>query len=310
MNACDPIGVITQETRSPLFRCLILCLASLLSLPLTAQAQQAIGAVDEDTEILGIAKFGRRAELTFGTAGQITWLPFDEGERVEQGQVVATLYDKTAEAALQEASQRAAAQGALLTAKAQLSAAKARLAAVQRANSNYAQAFSPQAVRDLYEAVDVATEALRQQVELIKIAEAGEHTAKCQLEALRLVAPFNGTIVRRLKSVGEGVDPVSPVYELIDDARVRIEFFVPEERLNEFAVDSQIMIKAIGRHESKFKPLIAKVKFLDLSVQPVRRVVRAWTELDRPDWIMDGTRLKIEASSITHQDGAAKTRLE
>jgi len=262
-------------------------------------AQTSIQPVSRDGEIIGIAKFGRRAELTFGTAGQITSLNFDEGDKVQKGELLATLYDKTAESALAEAKQRASAVGPLLTAKAQLSAAKTRLTAVERANQNYSNAFSPQAVRDLLEAVEVASESVRQQSELIEIASAGEITAKSQLDSLRLVAPFDGTIVRKLKSVGEGVDAVSPVYELIDDCKVRIEFFVPENRLDVFTVGSPITIEAFDESGLNSDRISATVFFRDLSIQPVRRVVRAWTEIDRPNWIMDGTRLKIDAATGT-----------
>ncbi|MEM6365900.1 MAG: HlyD family efflux transporter periplasmic adaptor subunit, partial [Planctomycetota bacterium] len=276
-----------------------------LALSNTLFAEAPIRMVSVEGDIIGIAKFGRRAELTFGISGQITSMKVDEGDRVRKGELIAKLYDKTAESALVEASRRAASVGPLLNAKAQLSAIQQRLAAVDRANRIYERAFSPQAVRDLRESVAVATETLREQRELIDIASAAEATAKSQLSALRLLAPFDGTIVRRFKSVGEGVDLISPIYELVDDSYVRIEFFVPEDRLGEFSVGSAIRIGSTDPSSAKNHSIAAEVQFRDLSIQPVRRVIRAWTEVDRPGWIMDGTRLMIDALQEQKQVEAA-----
>lgn len=270
----------------------------------TAFCQNDVEPKAAEEAVVGIAQFARKAELTFGTAGQIAAMYVQEGETVAAGDVVAKLDDRTARASLKEAIERASSRGALLAAEAQLAAAKSRLAAVEKANLSYHNAFSQQAVADLREAVEVAAESVRQQAEQIEIADASKKTAESQLEALRLAAPFDGTIVRKLKSVGEGVDPVAGVYQLVSDRRIRVEFFVPESQIDSYRRGMAVRMRpATGGGEQS---VFGTVGFVDLSIQPVRRVIRVWTEIDRPDWIMEGMRLGIQPIESTLGGGQSQ----
>ncbi|MEM6468539.1 MAG: HlyD family efflux transporter periplasmic adaptor subunit [Planctomycetota bacterium] len=284
-------GLLTS--RRLLFACLAFCSTSL-----AAQNSQPIS-------LEGTARFSKRSNLTFGSTGRILRLDVEEGSRVRSGQVLGTLMDGKAEAVLAEALARVSAQGSLGAAEARLRAASLELEAAKNANLRSPNAFSPQEIRLLQEQFAVASELVTAEKDALKIAEAAVETARADLNALRLLAPYDGLIVRKMHTEGEGVDPVTAIYELVETSRVRIEFFIPEASLDKFEFGTRLSVT--NPKNSKDATCEARVDFVDVTIQPVRRVVRAWTDIPRPVWMLDGTRVSLRASqdkSVAPQDDA------
>ena len=55
-----------------------------------------------------------------------------------------------------------------------------------------------------------------------------------------LRAPVTGVVVRRHAAVGQQVTRQQVVFEIVDDASIRIELFVPQKSVNEFAAGSKL----------------------------------------------------------------------
>ena len=263
----------------------------------------------------GTARFVQKALLTFGDSGRIEHIDVDEGDIVQQGDLLASLFDDTAVAALQEAKAAASRVGPIEVARQELVAASQQYDAVKRANQLHPRAFSTVREKDLRTMMDRAKELVRQQEEDVQLAELGSETAEAQLASLHLKAPFGGTIVRRLKNPGEGAGPLDPVLELVNDKTIRVDTFVSPRSAAMLSVGNlarltladdepkprSISETATGEGSPAMKTPSPEppstqgtIGFIDLTVQPVRRVVRVWVELERPDWLRDGMQLDVE----------------
>lgn len=150
----------------------------------------------------------RRATIAAKITGRVTGVFFDEGTRVRQGQLLATLDDSDVERALDSAkADRSASQAAIADFEVQLKNAEIQL---YRARELRKAAVQSQ------EALDnaaMSADSLRAKIELAKqqvaasearIAEAQQAVDNCTIRA-----PFEGIVVSKDAQVGEMVSPIS-----------------------------------------------------------------------------------------------------
>jgi RND family efflux transporter MFP subunit len=189
----------------------------------------------------------REATVSAQITGTLTKVMIEEGERVDQGQVLALLEDTAQRAALAQA-------------QAQLRAAQAQL--VQSA-SQFAQNR-----RDLKRAEDLvgrklvseqAVEIARTQVEMqsaqvdtqkkqVELAQAGVQAAQVQLDYCTIRAPFTGVIIAKAAQVGEIVSPFSAgggftrtgIGTIVDMDSLEIEVDVNESYINRVIAQQKI----------------------------------------------------------------------
>lgn len=267
---------------------LLFYLASLACMPAIGQTTNPASKI----ELSGIAKYADRAALTFGSAGRIVELNAQEGQTVARGELLARLDDQAARAALIEAKEIARSTAAIAAAQAELSASEARLAAMENANSRQSLAYSAQAIVDARAVVTRDRKLVQQRQDERRSAQKAVETAEARLQLLHLRAPFDGAIVEKLKTIGEGVDPVEPVYQLVSDHRIQVEFFIPQSLIPHFAKGTMIEIVP-SKGVSGDPAAVAKIGFVDLSIQPIRHVVRAWAQFERPPWLLDGMQVAV-----------------
>jgi HlyD family secretion protein len=150
----------------------------------------------------------RRATIAAKITGRVTGVFFDEGTRVRQGQLLATLDDADVKRALDSAkADRSASQAAIADFEVQLKNADIQL---YRARELRKAAVQSQ------EALDnaaMSADSLRARIELAKqqvaasearIAEAQQAVDNCTIRA-----PFEGIVVSKDAQVGEMVSPIS-----------------------------------------------------------------------------------------------------
>lgn len=260
---------------------------TLLAMCCTASAEQPY---------VGIAQFARRAQLTFGVPGRVSKMLVEEGDTVEEGQFLASLWDEVAVAERNEATERAESTGALLVAQSEYKSLRSEYDSVVSANKNSPGAFSTRHLMQLEYSVQRADHAMQRERDSLTVLRAARESAEKRLASLSLNAPFSGTIVRRFKSIGEGVDSSAPVLELVDSRRVRVEFFLDESDAARVSKGTILQISSVPIEASEpSRQAMASVGFVDLSVQSVRGVVRVWAELDRPEWIREGTKVMLKS---------------
>jgi membrane fusion protein (multidrug efflux system) len=153
-----------------------------------------------ETFTLGFEIAGRVAELGVNGEGA----PLDDGDRVEEGQVLARLDDRILRARLAEA------------------VAQYELAASDLGRSRRVREQSPGALAEGDFQSDVTGAALRQ---------AAQEIAQKNLEDSVLRSPITGSIVRRMTEVGESVGANAAVFEVVENDRLRLVLNVPESRV-------------------------------------------------------------------------------
>src|SRR5215470_3394289 len=150
----------------------------------------------------------RRATIAAKITGRVTSVQFDEGTRVAQGQLLATLDDSDAQRALAAAkADRDASQAAIADYEVQL-----RNANIQLKRAHDLQAAGVQ-TQEALDNARTAADSLKAKIELAKqqvaaaVARIGE--AQQNVDNCTIRAPFAGIVVSKDAQVGEMVSPVS-----------------------------------------------------------------------------------------------------
>ncbi len=150
----------------------------------------------------------RQATVSAKVTGKVTEVLIEEGQRVEEGAVLARLDDTEARAQL------ALAQAQLVAARSQLAEVRAQLEQAERDFARQQQLFERQLVAA--QALDAAMaqrDTLRARLanigEQIKVAQEGVAVAQVQLENTIIRAPFAGVVVAKAAQPGEMISPIS-----------------------------------------------------------------------------------------------------
>lgn len=244
--------------------------------------------------------FVDRRMISAGSAGVIAEI-VDEGDRVNADAVLIQLQNRVPQAALAVAEAKAESDVEIRLGEKASEAAQLDLAAARVANSLAPDAYARVEVERLrvtQEQADLETEKARQQ---LKIAVRERDQAAAELNATRIVAPLGGLITKRLKSVGEGVQPADPILELVNTQRVRIEGYVPVEQVWKLKVGQTVQVQLDLGGDQKLpmeqEIFTGKLGFVDVTVQSVAGTVRVWAEVEnRKDLLKDGlsARMSIE----------------
>ena len=149
-----------------------------------------------------------RATVAAKITGRVTSVHFDEGDRVKEGQLLATLDDSDAKRALDSSvADRDSAKAAIQDYEVQL-----RYAEIQLHRTQELKAANVQSQDQLDNAI-TAADSLRAKIALAKqqvaASEARIHEAQQVVDNCTIRAPFAGIIVSKDAQVGEMVSPVS-----------------------------------------------------------------------------------------------------
>jgi RND family efflux transporter MFP subunit len=150
----------------------------------------------------------RRATIAAKITGRVTGVFFDEGTRVAEGQLLATLDDSDAKRTLEAAkADRNSAQAAIADYEVQLKNAQIELRRAEQLQKAGVQT---------QQALDNATmtaDSLRAKIELAKQQVAGSEArigeAQQAVDNCTIRAPFEGIVVSKDAQVGEMVSPIS-----------------------------------------------------------------------------------------------------
>jgi RND family efflux transporter MFP subunit len=156
-------------------------------------------SIGSQLEVVGTVQAVERALISPRVSGQIVQLPVVLGSRVQKGDLLVKI--SAAETSAQ-----------VLQARAQLEQVKRNLAREERLEQQ--EASTPETVKSL-----------RDQV---RIAEASLQEASGMLEYATMHAPFAGTIIRKIASVGELASPGTVLLELENDKLLQVVAQVPE----------------------------------------------------------------------------------
>jgi len=180
--------------------------------PASAAPPLAAGAVelrDVETTVSAeaVVEAVHQSTVASQIAGRIVDLPFDVGDRVEKGQVIARIDERAASQAL------AASEAQVRVAEATLANARS---SYERAQQLYAQKFISQS------ALDKAQSDFRAAESGMKAMLAGAGQAATERSFATLTAPYSGVVSARLVQLGEMATPGKPIMTGFDPSSLRV----------------------------------------------------------------------------------------
>jgi len=150
----------------------------------------------------------RQATVSAQITGTLTEVLIEEGEHVEQGQVLARLEDTAQRAALAQAeAAHRAAQAQLAQASAQLAQDRRDVARAEELLGR--QLVSRQAVELARTRVETQSALVESQRRQVDVAAASVAAARVQLGYCTVTAPFAGVVIAKAAQPGEIVSPLS-----------------------------------------------------------------------------------------------------
>lgn len=95
---------------------------------------------------------------------------------------------------------------------------------------------------------------------------------------LPLSAPFSGVIVQHNVTVGEIVEPSSPVFRIADTSRMWVRLFVPRDDVGKLAIGQPIRFKGDGIS----REIEGHISWMHTEVDEVTRTLEVRAEIDNP----------------------------
>lgn len=251
----NPLPCGTRGSFSLSFILLALTLSSPTSL---AQAPakptevivQAVSTLELTTQIeaLGSLRANETITLTSNETKKITRINFDDGQRVEQGQILVEMTSREESALLEEA----------------------------RFNADEAKKQLDR-VRELAKRGAASQAELDQRIREFEAARARYNATESRLKDLVLLAPFSGVVGLRQVSVGALVSPGNAITTLNDDSKMKLDFTVPAVYLRNLHQGLPIVAKSRDLGDKEFE---GEVVSIDNQIDEVTRAIKVRALLD------------------------------
>lgn len=202
-------------------------------------------------EALGTLRANEMVVLTANATELVTKIHFDDGQRVQAGDVLVEMSSDEERAQLAEAR-----------------------AAAEEARSQYER------VRPLAAQGTAAKAQYDERRREWETAQARVAVVESRLADRTIRAPFAGVVGLRKLSVGALVRPGDPITTLDDDGVMKLEFTVPATYVDTLQPGLAIVAKARAYGSREFH---GQVRSVDSRVDPVTRSIQARAEIPNPD---------------------------
>lgn len=157
--------------------------------------------------------------LSFSVSGTLTQVRVSAGQRVKQGELIASVDDATLQ-----------------------SSHTLAMAALEQAEDAYVR------MKQLHDNNSLPEIQWTEVQSKLKQARSAEQISKKNLEDSRLYAPFSGVIAEKNVEVGQNVMPGSPVVRLVGVEQVKVSISVPENEIAQMQIGqpARIRVSALG----------------------------------------------------------------
>ena len=193
----------------------------------------------------------RKAAVASKGTGTLVFLGVDEGDRVKKGQIIARLEDSDVAASLQRAREN------LRVAQADLNDAKQSL---ERVRILIKQGLIAQAD------FDVAEARYQRVVATIDAAKFGVREAEVAVENTRIVAPFDGTVLKKNADVGEIVAPLAgaasskaAVVTIADMSSLEVDADVSEANITRVTPEQSCEVTLDAYPQQRYPAYVTKI---------------------------------------------------
>lgn len=183
----------------------------------------------------------REVRLGFSKPGKVSEMKVKEGDRVKEGQLLAELENNEEELRLR-----------------------------QHAKVVERRSFDESGSKKLFDKNMISEdEYLEKRIER-DLALIEKERSEAELAKTKLIAPFDGIIVKQEVREAEWVEPGSPVFVLLDESTYFAEALVSPELSKKLKIGMELHLY----HPDLNKPKTCKVDFIDPRVDPSSNLVR------------------------------------
>lgn len=235
---------------------------------LAQQPTQALACLIQPSQV---------AEVGSAVIGVVHTLDVDRGDRVQRGQVLATLRADVERASAEVAQSRAKSLGELRGAVAALDLAELRR---DRARSLKDQNFvSAQALEQAEAEFRVARERVAQVRETLRTATREVNASEAQLAQRTLRSPFDGVVVERYANLGERFEDKA-LFRIAAVSTLRVELVAPLQMFGQLKVGQPIRVTPeLPGAEARS----ARIAQIDQVLDPASNTFRLRLELPNKD---------------------------
>ncbi|TCS39784.1 efflux RND transporter periplasmic adaptor subunit [Reinekea marinisedimentorum] len=184
-------------------------------------------AIATEINFDGIVEAVNQSVVSAQVSGRILELPFDVGDYVAQGDVIARFTDTEQRAAV------SAAQAGLGEARARFTEADLQL---KRVSDVYKQGLVSQSD------FNQATAAQKAAAARVDSASAALNDAEERLSNTVVIAPYSGIVVKRLTDIGSAVSPGSPLIQGLSLDQLRVQVDIPQQHIGPLRQHKQARI--------------------------------------------------------------------
>ena len=232
-----------------------------------------------------------------------------EGDRVERGQVVATLRDDQAQQALAIATKEMSNSVELRLYKKTSELATLEYSKAVELNRSIPGGFSELDIKKLRLAAEKSVLQIEQADFLQQMAALRKKEAEVILESYRIVAPFSGVVLQVHKQQGEALGSGDAVVEIANFDLMRVEGFVPVAASGKVHAGDPVIVEVAGIESQRPSRFEGRVKFVSPVVNEVSQEVRVWAEVkNRRNLLKDGlpASMRITLSEISSDDAVSE----
>jgi HlyD family secretion protein len=240
--------------------------------------------------LVGRVRPPSRTRVGATVAGTVERVLVREGDRVGRGDVLVTLDDREAQAAVAQA--RASLAEVTAQAKATLEQAQNEADQAERDLQRTLSVFKNGALtQQLVEQAQQRADDARSRLEAARAqagggrnaaivrAQAALEGARARLDLTRVVAPADGVVLTRDVEPGDAVQPGRTLLDLALDGPTELVVFPSEENLGQLHVGAPAIASADAYPDSTFQ---ARVSLVAPSVDPSQGTVEVRLAVDRP----------------------------
>lgn len=220
--------------------------------------------------------------LSFEFGGQIETLLVDNGDKIQQGQSLATLNTNLLQL------KKAEIEAEISQTQAQLNLNQANL---KRLNALDKKGFaSEQSLDELNTEKTILTATI---TKLKSVLASTEY----QLSQSKIIAPFNGTIAKRFFNVGELAPAGSPVYQLIKSNDEQINLGIPSKLANHLKTGKKLQLEINEQH------IEATILAVGQQINPQNRTVNIRLLPEQNIAFFNGQLAKVNINETLEQVG-------
>lgn len=221
-------------------------------------------------EALGTARARESVTLTARVTDTVKTVHFDDGQRVNKGDLLVELVDVEEQALLKEA------QANLFEAETQFSRTE-----------------------DLVASGNASTAALDAQRRRVSEARYRFAATEARLADRRVTAPFDGVLGIRQVSAGSLINQGTPITTIDDIDIINLDFSVPERFLSSIGPGQSVNARVEAYPDRVF---VGTIKTIDSRVDPVTRSVLVRAQVDNKEgYLRPGLLMILEVVSRTWQ---------